>query len=174
MAILVDTNTLSAVFLKKNKEHTDFFPVLEWVIKGKSKFVFGGTKYIGELQNAETYLRLLLNLRDLKKAYIVEKSLVDKKQKEIEELCDDKDFNDAHMIAILVISHTKVFCTNDKSSFKYVTNGKFYDHSRYRPKIYTNIDHKPKVYLLCDSNLTDIDRPYVILNKDQIEKLGFF
>ena len=49
MCVIVDTNCLASVFERKSEKHPQFAPVLEWIIFGKGKLIYGGSKYIGEL-----------------------------------------------------------------------------------------------------------------------------
>ena len=44
MCIIVDTNCFAPVFDRKSEKHNQFAPVLEWIISGKGKLIYGGSK----------------------------------------------------------------------------------------------------------------------------------
>jgi hypothetical protein len=52
MCIIIDTNRFSSIFEEENSDHDEFKPILDWIIFGKGKIVYGGTKYKQELTRA--------------------------------------------------------------------------------------------------------------------------
>lgn len=46
MAIIIDANCLARVFDKTNIEHDEFVPVFDWIVNGKGKLIYGGSKYM--------------------------------------------------------------------------------------------------------------------------------
>lgn len=165
MAVLIDVNTLPAVFSPSNLQHEDFRPVRDWVLTGRSTIVFGGTCYLEELKKIYRYMQLLLELQKVQKVKVLKKDSVDMAQKHIRTLEANPDFNDSHLVAIVSISGAKVLCSNDASSFRFIRDARLYPKNCDPPKIYTNVSHTPRVELLCDQNLSDIDRPYILLEK---------
>ena len=89
MCVIVDTNCLASVFECKSENHPQFAPVLEWIISGKGKLIYGGSKYIGELSKARKYLKIINLLKNKGKAICVEKERVDKEQERIEKEITD-------------------------------------------------------------------------------------
>lgn len=73
MCVIIDTNCLASVFECKSENHPQFAPVLEWIIFGKGKLIYGGSKYIGELSKTRKYLKIINLLKNKGKAICVEK-----------------------------------------------------------------------------------------------------
>ena len=150
MCIVIDTNTLPAVFNADSINHADFLPVLEWIQNGNGKVVYGGTKYQNELKN---YLRLFIELRNRGKGVYIDCDLVDAKATEISKVIVDPDFDDQHIVALLIISGCKLICSLDKRAHRYFKHSKFFSPARNRPKIYKNIHHRS---LLNNRNIANV------------------
>ena len=91
MCVIVDTNCLASVFERKSEKHPQFAPVLEWIIYGKGKLIYGGSKYISELRKASKYFKIINQLKKKGKVICVDKERVDREQKRIEKEITDKD-----------------------------------------------------------------------------------
>ena len=52
MPIIVDTNCFANVFSRNATRHNEFEPVLNWILRGKGKLIYGGTKYKTELKKS--------------------------------------------------------------------------------------------------------------------------
>jgi len=168
MSVVIDSNTISVVFNKNNKEHSDFEPVLFWIIKGPAKIVIGGTTYKNELRRLRSYLPIIKELSRLNKVYSYPQDKdIDDKENEIIEYVGSKRLDDAHIIALLAVTKTRIFCSNDARSFPYITQQKHYVSSFYRPKIYTNKFHAPNKSILCKENLSHFCDPNDVLSKKQ-------
>ncbi|MCG3111936.1 MAG: hypothetical protein MCM46_08960 [Candidatus Manganitrophus sp. SB1] len=137
-------------------DHSLFQPVLRWLIKGKGKAVYGGTRYKRELKTAGRYLGLFSELRKAGKIVEVDGSKVDKYQKQIEEKVRKSKFNDAHLIGIVVVSGCLLVCTNDKEAIPYLKRNSLYPKGVNKPKIYTSNSNKN---LLCDANIAAVCKP---------------
>ena len=122
---------------------------LEWIIEGKGKFVRGGSKQAEELQRATRYLRIIQDLERAGKVIIESDRVVDEKQAEMIRLIPDADFDDAHIMALLIVSECKILCSLDSRSFKYLKRKQYY-RNRQRPSIYTRKSHRS---LLCEKNV---------------------
>lgn len=168
MCIIVDTNCLASVFDKKSDKHQEFEPVLEWITKGKGKFIYGGSKYLAELSKATKYLRIINILKKSGKTIIANKDIVDKEQKRIEQSITDEDFDDPHLPAIVIASKCKLICSVDTRSIKFVTCSKLYPKGIEVPKYYTSSKNKN---LLCDKYIPKCYKPLKKCNKFEINNI---
>ncbi len=160
MCVIVDTNTFGPVFNPNNDKHSEFEPVLNWVLHGKGKFVIGGSKYMGELKKATRYLRLFRILNTTKdKVVRLDNKMVDDEQARIEALITDTDFDDPHLPAMIIVSKCQVICSDDTRSIRFVTDSRLYPDGVKTPKYYTGCRNKN---LLCDNYIDDRYKP---LNK---------
>ena len=167
MCIVIDTNTLSCVFNTDDANHNDFEPVSKWILEDKGKVVFGGTKYMQELEKAPKYLKLFELFRQVHKVVIISAAEVDKEQKTAEQKIQDKDFDDPHIVGILKASGCKLVCSRDSRSFPYITHKVFFT-KRNKPKIYST---KRNADLLCDNNIAACCKPSSKTTKAQINKM---
>jgi hypothetical protein len=165
MCIIVDTNCLASVFDKSSAKHSDFEPVLNWILSGKGKLIYGGTKYLTELGKSRKYLKIigLLNSR-AKRVIIVDKEKVDQEQVRIESLITDNDFDDPHLPAIVIISKCMLICSEDSRSTKFVTRGELYPKGIIVPKYYMGFRNKD---LLCNENIDKKYKPFTKCNKKE-------
>ncbi len=53
MCIIIDVNALNEVFNTDSVNHLEFKPVRDWIIEGKGKVLYGGTKYRDELMRTK-------------------------------------------------------------------------------------------------------------------------
>ena len=84
MCIVIDANVFSSVFSRSSLDHGEFKPVLKWIIEGRGKIVYGGTKYISELRAAPKYLGIFNQLEMAGKVVKLCDSRVDDFQKLID------------------------------------------------------------------------------------------
>jgi hypothetical protein len=155
MCIIVDINTLASVFNQKSDNHIEFRPVREWILEGKGKIVFGGTKYMNELGKTK-YLKLFRNLKSANKAVHIPDEEVNKQELLISEQESDPDFDDPHIIAIAIVSKCLLVCSVDARSYPFIKNSKLYPPHISRPKIYSSSSNKD---LLCDWHIADCCKP---------------
>ncbi len=154
MCMVIDANSIPYVFSKDNQNHNDFQPVLHWLIYDKAKICLGGklfTKEIVEKQN--NYVSLLMELKKFNKIHFINNDLVNAKENEIRKKEKSPDFDDPHIIALLILGKVKILCSNDARLFKFVRKIKEYDDGADVPKIYTSKYHEPHKELLCDENI---------------------
>ena len=161
MCIVIDTNSFSCVFDEHNSKHDDFKPVLEWIRDGKGKIVYGGTSYEKELETAHKYVKIFSEFQKSDRVVVIDKATVDNKEKECKALVKHRNFNDAHIISIIVVSGVKLVCTDEKRAIRFLKDKRFYERGK-RPKIYTS---KKNANLLCDSNIADCCKPSPNLKK---------
>lgn len=162
MCIIVDTNVLSNVFKQSSANHTQFKPVRDWIIEGKGKVVFGGTKYIHEIK--ESYLTLFLQLKKAGKAVHIPCNIVDSEQKIIEGMIVHDDFDDAHLIGLLRVSGCKLICSLDIKAFPYFRHSQFFKPLANRPRIYSKLSNSK---LLCDRHIANVCKPCAATTKQQ-------
>ena len=180
MCMVIDANTISCVFSGSNTMHSSFLPVLRWFVYGRAKICLGGKLLSVEQKKLVSYQPLFKELGKLNKIHKIDDSLINKKEKEITDLEKDSDFDDPHIIALIIVSKAKVLCSDDSRSFKFVRRIKKYDKKSEVPKIYTTINnHSLPTGILSDENICD-NGSHVALNKrtadylwEHIEKRDF-
>jgi predicted nucleic acid-binding protein len=142
MCIVIDTNAFAKVFTTTNAEHDDFKPVLDWILRGKGKLILGGTQYekIEIREKMPKYLGVLANLARAGKIHRVDTARVDSEAAKLEPF-RTKDHDDPHIVALCIVSKTKVLCTGDDRSHSFVKDKRHYPKGQRPPKIYTNKAH---------------------------------
>jgi hypothetical protein len=161
MCIIIDTNALPSVFKTDSVLHKDFEPILSWILEGRGKVVYGGSKYKMELGK---YLHFIQTLQTARKAVPVDDGIVDRRTEELSEQIVHRDFDDQHLIALLQISGCQLICSLDERAYPYFRHRQFFPVARLKPRIYRSIRNKD---LLCDRFITEICRPCVRLNIEQ-------
>lgn len=169
MAIIVDANCLTRVFDPTNSEHDEFEPVLNWIVKGKGKLIYGGSTYLKELSKLTKIHKIINILKNTrKKVEIIDLQDVDTEEKRIKAIIPDKDFDDPHIAAIVSVSKCRLLCTQDTRSEKYILNKEIYPKDVKPPKFYKG-KHNAKI--LCDTNIPQKYKPLKKLNKLEREKI---
>jgi predicted nucleic acid-binding protein len=156
MCIVIDVNVISALFNNKNNDHPRFVPLLEWLVAGKGKMVYGGTKYKKELRLLSSYFGLILELGRAGKVIEVDQAKVDQFQISIEQDNSNINFNDPHIVAIVAISKCKLVCSCDQNSFQFIKDRRLYPPNVCPPKIYCSYRNRN---LLNDNNIAEICKP---------------
>ena len=169
MCIVIDTNTFAAVFDRESQNHNDFRPVLDWIVYGNGKIVYGGTKYKEELRRARKFLGIISQLSKVSKVKEIPEAAVDARQREVESMVVHPDFDDPHLVAIIGVSGCRLICTGDFRAYRFLKSKSFYPKHVERPKIYRNAANQD---LLCDDNIAEICRPCIKLNKKIANGLG--
>ncbi len=152
MCIIIDINCLSNVFDAESQKHKDFKPILDWILNRNGKIVCGGTKYREELKKVQKYNKLLINLTSSGKVVWIEDKKVDQEQKKVQDKLSHRNFDDPHIVAIIIVSKCKLLCSNDNKSFEFIKNHIFYPKGVNKPLIYTRQKNED---LLCDSNISN-------------------
>jgi hypothetical protein len=150
MSIVVDLNTLPSVFDPYSTDHAQFKPVHNWILFGRGRAVFGGSKYKLELTRTFKYLRLFRRLKEAHRAIEIKQDMVDAKEAKLIESTEGKDCDDQHLIAILCVSRCILLCSQDKRSYKFIKTREFYDKDHRGPKIYSSLRNAT---LLSDENI---------------------
>ena len=162
MCIVIDTNSLASVFEKSSANHQDFAPVLDWVKTGKGKVVYGGTRFCLELGK---YLKLFKLLNSAGKAVFVDSKLVDQEEMRISGLISHADFDDQHLVALLLVSKCKIICSQDKRAFPYFRHPMLFGSKAARPRIYKSNRNSN---LLSDLMIAEICKPCSPTTKAQL------
>lgn len=153
MCIIIDINVFGDVFNEKSILHIEFQPLKHWILNGKGKIVYGGSKYKRELKQAAKYLKLLVELDKINKTVKLDDGKVDEKEQEVNEAKNHPAFNDQHIIAMVLASGCKLVCTKDSSAIPFIKAPLFYKGIHKRPKIYSGKQNKN---LLNDANIAPI------------------
>ena len=137
--VVVDTDSLSKVFDKTNKEHKEYEPLHKSIIEQKrSVIMYGGTKYTNELKRAGKFFRLFAELGKIGMALMLNAQAVNSEEERIIGLANDRKFNDPHIIAIVVIGRCNIICSSDTNSHGHYKNSLYYP-KHLRPKIYNGL-----------------------------------
>ncbi len=161
MCIVIDMCALSPVFNEKDKNHSKFKPVFEWIIKGKGQIVYGGSTYKDELREANRYDRAYFKILEKNgKLKLVDDAKVDIAEHKIQKIAKKNGikFNDHHIVAIIVVSKCLLVCTTNVNHVKQIRDPEFYPRNIERPKIYSRKENKN---LLVDKYIADICKPKV-------------
>jgi len=132
--------------------------------------VVGGSTYFKKLEKLNKIRKLYLALRKAGKVIIVTpenkiNTLEDKLSGELQH----KDFDDPHIVALLIISGCRVICSNDARAYPFFQKKEWYPKGRKTPKIYCDKSYSKYSEILCNENLADICMPCNKLNKRNIE-----
>jgi len=168
MCLVLDTNVFSDFFDSNNANFSEYEPVRNWVFKGAGKLLYGGKKYKDEMRMAKKYLRFFASLDRAGKIIKLDDDKVNSHQIKVKELEDSKDFDDPHLIAIIIESKCQLICTNDKRAIPYIKNNKFYPKGIKCPKIYSSKrNHK----LLSNYYISEICKPCPSLSNKKATNL---
>lgn len=162
MCIVVDANTFASVFDSGSKQHPQFKPVLDWIVSGRGKIVFGGTTYFAELKKAAKFIGVLGEFKRQGKVCRISDKEVDAEEIKVAKLVRHKDFDDQHIVAILRTSACMLVCSGDKRAFPFFRHQTLFPNRTSRPRIYSN---RSSAKLLADKNIAECCKPAVRLNR---------
>jgi hypothetical protein len=151
MCLVIDTCCLLTVFDAKNKRHAKFAPVMNW-LNSKGRLIYGGTKYNQELGRLSRILSLVVELSKRRKTVRMSNDVVDPIATELKVKFPEPEFNDEHIVALVIASRCCVVCTDDSVAISYLRRvDVFRDYEVKRPSIYRG--HKSNKALCCDKHL---------------------
>lgn len=136
MCALIDASVLSKVFNPGDAEHEPFKALMVWVTEGNGAIVYGGSTYKKQLGTGR-YLKLFHELRVAQRAFLVDGDAVDRRENVLKGIVHNKDFDDAHLLAIIAISKCCLLCTGDVRLRPYFRRKDLYPDGVKIPKIYT-------------------------------------
>ena len=169
MCIVIDTDTFARVFIASNAEHREFKPVLDWIIDGPGIIVWGGNTYLNQLKAAGRFLALFTELQKVGKVHVADSGQVDSQERKVRITLPDPDFDDQHIVAILLVTGCLLVCTADKRSHKFVAHQAFFPRVQQRPRFYGGRKDAKK---LCTRNIPDRFKPSPRLGKAQKQQLA--
>jgi len=137
MCLVIDACCLAKVFDPTNRQHGEFVPVWEWISQGRGRMIYGGTKYVKEMNEVTKVLRLITELERRGRVWILPQKCVDILANEIRHKINDNRLNDEHLIAIVIESRCHVVCTDDREAMPFLKRtALFADYKMKRPRIY--------------------------------------
>jgi hypothetical protein len=137
MCIVIDVNRIPSVLNPGASDHDEFRPILDWIQRCNAKIVYGGTTYKAELSKLPNYLPILSEMKRAGQVHEVDDENVDQVEGEIGKKIHDRSFNDQAIVAIVIVSHCRLVCSNDTSSFPFLKLTALYPKGVKRPSIYT-------------------------------------
>lgn len=171
MCIVLDINAFSSVFSPSSKDSKAFQPVRDWLLLGPGKLVYGGNKYKGELANVRKATKIVNILSAAGKTINLQSKtdLINQREAELNNL-RLKDFDDAHLVALLDVSGCRVICTYDKRAHKFIKEPSLYKSNK-PPVIYGNESLGNANKILSVKNIPKKYKPVSKLSKDRQQKL---
>jgi predicted nucleic acid-binding protein len=119
MCLVIDICCLGTVFEGRSKHHAKFLPVLNW-INANGRLIYGGTKYNTELAKAAKFLAYVAELSRKRRTVKMPTDQVDAIAAELKRKVPDPQFNDEHLVALVIASRCRVVCTDDKTAISYL------------------------------------------------------
>jgi len=138
MCIVIDSCTIASVFNSTDICHDEFKPVLDWISFGAGKMIFGGSKYKQELNKLPCYIKIIKELEKAGRCIIIDEKRVDDIQNDIEKKYSHRNFDDTHIVAIIIASRIRLICTNEKRAIPWYKKKELYPQGLKRPKLYTS------------------------------------
>jgi hypothetical protein len=138
MSIVIDTNTIVAVFDPANTNYQEFASIRKWIESKQGILVFGGTKYKTELGRVGRTQRIVRLMRDAGLAVSICDRTVDEIQNDIEQKTRGTECDDQHIIALLAASWCTLLCSQDKRSFPFVKDRQLYPRGMPAVKIFSS------------------------------------
>jgi hypothetical protein len=142
MCLVIDTCTFDSVFNTRSKHHEKYVPIVTWLSVGQGKIIFGGTKFKREIKG-RAFLKMLAEFDRKGKLVKVSDRSVDKIARELKVKVPDHDFDDEHIMALVIITKCCVVCTDDKRATPFLKRRDLYPRGIKPPKIYRSKAHAP-------------------------------
>jgi len=139
--VIVDTNTWGPVFDCGSDQHPEFAAVRSYILATKASMAWGGSYYVEELRKASKYLGIHLELTKGGRAIRFKDDAVDAATHEAEAKCQHRDFDDAHLIGLQIVSKAAVIVSHDKRAYPFLKRKCLYPKHHTRPKIYCKRQH---------------------------------
>jgi predicted nucleic acid-binding protein len=139
--IIIDANTWASVFSTLSSDHAQFQKVRDGIVLKKLTLAWGGSIYRSELQRCIKYLNLHNELTKGSRAKQFLDTDVDTRAVIVSAAESDPDFDDAHIIALQIVSKAPVICTKDARAHKFIKKAVLYPKKHKRPSIYSNSTH---------------------------------
>jgi hypothetical protein len=168
MCIVIDSDVFSPLVNPQASNHQEFQPVLKWIVSGKGKVVYGGTTYGNEVSRHQNFRGFLVQMERKGKTVNVNCAQVDSVEEALSQAIQGPEFNDHHIVAIVVVSGCKLVCSNDTGLYALISKcysrgvrgllKRLSPHSGriWCPKIYKGCGQRA---LLCDRNIAKCCQP---------------
>jgi hypothetical protein len=157
MCLVIDTCCLGMVFDGDNKNHSGFEPVVQWM-SGKGRMIYGGSKYGIELRRVKNVLGVVAELSRQRKTIHIADAMVDRIATDLKARFPEPEFDDEHIVALVIASRCRVVCTNDKVAISYLRRKDvFVGYAGVdRPSIYCGLKRHKR--LCCDRYVVGVCR----------------
>ncbi|MBN1601223.1 MAG: hypothetical protein JW915_06420 [Chitinispirillaceae bacterium] len=163
MCLIIDANALAATLNSDDAKHSIFLPLIKWIAKGKGKIVYGGSQIKKEYKACYKYLRMLKYLEQNGKIVFLPDDEVDKVQEDLKSRKTHRDFDDSHLLAMVIVSEVRIVCTLELRAIPFLKDKTLYPTQIKIPKIYSKASNKS---LLVDDNIANICLPCSKGNKE--------
>lgn len=142
MPIVIDSNTFAMVFDPNNALHSEFVAVKDWITRGDGFLLFGGTKFMKEMGQSPSRLRVIRRLKERGEAIEIETAIVDKLEEIIIKKTRQTKCNDQHIIALLAAARCHLLCSLDTESFPFIKEKTLYPRGMNQVRIYSSSKNK--------------------------------
>lgn len=113
MCTVIDANTFAYFCNSHSAMYSDFQPVRDWIENSHCKIVYGGTDYQNHLDNDKKFLGYLMEQGRKGKIERLNKDEVDSVRDVLKGNYTRADFDDHHIVAIVLLSRCKLVCSRD-------------------------------------------------------------
>ena len=113
MCTVIDADTFSYFCNSDSEMYSDFQPVRDWIENSSCKIVYGGTDYKNHLDNHKRFLGHLTEQDRKGKTKHLNDAKVDRARELMKEKFSGTDFNDHHIVALVLMSRSKLVCSRD-------------------------------------------------------------
>lgn len=113
MCVVVDADTFAYFTNPISSRHKEFQPVVKWVRSSNSKFVYGGKTYGDQLDKYKGFRDFLTRMWQEGKTHKLNHKEVDDIENALARTITGPDYNDHHIVAIVLISRCKLVCSMD-------------------------------------------------------------
>jgi hypothetical protein len=118
--------------------------------------IYGGTKYRTELGQAHRFVGIIAELARTGKTIQIPDDAVDVTASALKARVTDPEFDDEHLVALVIVSRCFVVCTTDHVAISYLKRRDMYSgYNVRRPKIYSSYRNRD---LCCDRHLIEFSR----------------
>lgn len=143
MCFILDANCFHRVFDRSSKEHADFAPLLAWLYNHRrTSLVMGGKTYREEVGRLSKYLKYLVELKKVRKLSEIADDVVDAEEDRLKSAVTHKNFDDAHIMALVCASGCVVFASHDKRADRFLKMKALYPKGQKPPRIYRSAAHR--------------------------------
>lgn len=111
MCVVFDTDTFGEVSDNSNE---DFEPLRNWISRERHTVIYGGSEYLRQLRKSGPFRRYLRGLEKTGQIHTLNGQVIDRTAVFLANRFISKNYNDHHIVAILLISGCKVVSSHDQ------------------------------------------------------------